>query len=330
MEKRQTGISVIICCYNSAKRIADVLNALAKQEFQSVVPWEILVIDNASVDNTAGAARSIWDHEEAGTTLRIIHEPKQGLIYARQKGIEEASFSYLVFCDDDNWLFPDYLETVYELFERDSSIIACGGIGIPVFETSKPVWFDEYAESFATGSQEMNREDGKILCLYGAGFSIRANAFDQLKTAQFKPLMHGRLGNKLSSSEDTELSYALVLMGQKLHFTPQLKFNHYLPKERLHFSYLKKLYIAFGNDGPVRNLYYANITNRYFHRQIRNWNVHFILSLFRLCKYFILPPKKWGRMIYFSWNKAYVRSLMSLRTKYSDIQKNIIAIKQIA
>jgi hypothetical protein len=176
----------------------------------------------------------------------------------------------------------------------------------------------------------MNREDGKILCLYGAGFSIRAIAFDHLNTLHFKPLMHGRLGNKLSSSEDTELSYALVLMGQKLHFTPQLKFSHYLPKERLDFSYLKRLYIAFGNDGPIRNLYYANITNRYFHRQIRNWNVHFILSIFRLCKYYILPPKKWGRSIYFSWNKAYVRSLISLRAKYNDIQKNILAIKQIA
>ena len=330
MENRQTGISVIICCYNSAKRIQDVLYALAKQQFQSPVSWEVLLVDNASVDNTAIVARSTWDHECPGITLRIVNEPQQGLIYAREKGIAEASFSYLVFCDDDNWLFPDYLETVYKLFEQEHSIVACGGTGIPVFETAKPTWFDEYAESFATGSQEMNREDGKILCLYGAGLSIRASAFDQLRTAQFKPLMHGRLGNKLSSSEDTELSYALVLMGQKLHFTPQLKFSHYLPKERLQLSYLKKLYIAFGNDGPVRNLYYANITNRYFHKQIRNWNVHFILSLFRLFKYFIVPPKKWGRMIYFNWNKAYVRSLISLRAGYSDIQKNILSIKQIA
>ena len=163
MKKRETGISVIICCYNSAKRIADVLNALAKQQFRSMVQWEILIIDNASVDNTAGAARSIWDLEKTGITLRIMHEPNQGLIYARQKGIAEASFSYLVFCDDDNWLFPDYLDTVYELFESEDSIVACGGIGIPVFETSKPEWFDEYAESFAIGSQEINREDAQIL-----------------------------------------------------------------------------------------------------------------------------------------------------------------------
>ena len=139
--------------------------------------------------------------------------------------------------------------------------------------------------------------------------------------------MQGRVGNKLSSAEDTELTYALVLMGYKLYYSHELTFYHYLPKERLSLTYLKKLFIAFGNDGPVRNLYYANISNRLFHRYIKNWNFHFMLSLFRLVKYSIIPPKKYGRTIYFNWNKAYIKELISLRGNYSTIKDNIFRIK---
>ena len=140
--------------------------------------------------------------------------------------------------------------------------------------------------------------------------------------------MTGRTGAALTSSEDFELTYALVLIGERLFFSDELKFYHYMAKERMELSYLKRLFIAFGNDGPVRNLYYANISTRFFHRQIKNWNFHFLLSLFRLFKYSVLPPKKGGRAIYFNWNKAYIRSLLAIRSSYTKMQYEICKMKK--
>ena len=328
--KKNIGISVVICCYNSSKRIKNVLEALSRQEFNSPVLWEVILIDNASTDNTAPIARSIWDMLETDIDFRVAYETSPGLANARRKGISEARYEYLIFCDDDNWLFPDYLQKAFNILNANSLIAACGGTGMPVFETSKPSWFDQYAEAFATGSQEMNNENGKLLNLYGAGIAVKKSSIEKLATAKFNPLMQGRKGSTLSSSEDFELTYALVLIGETLHFSNELKFYHYLTKERLTLAYLKRLFIAFGNDGPVRNLYYANISERFFHQQIKSWSFHFILSLYRLVKYLILPPKKGGRSIYFSWSKAYIKALFVLRNSYTDIQHDIYKIKKFA
>ena len=328
-DNKKEGVSVIVCCYNSSTRIKKTLHALANQRFHSPFLWEIILVDNASTDNTTEISRSIWKGLNTEIELRIVFESQAGLGNARRKGISEASYQFVLFCDDDNWLDQHYVQGVFDILNNDPAIAACGGIGIPVFETQKPYWFDDYAEAFALGSQEANNENGKILNLYGAGLAINTRILDELEMTKFTPLMQGRVGNKLSSAEDTELTYAFVLMGYKLYYSQELKFHHYLPKERLSITYLKKLFVAFGNDGPVRNLYYANISNRFFHKQIKNWNFHFILSLFRLVKYSIIPPKKYGRTVYFNWNKAYIRGLLSIRGNYATIKDNIFRIKAI-
>lgn len=323
------GVSVIICCYNSAGRIQATLDALAKQQFTSSFFWEVILVDNASTDNTAAIARVMWEGLNSPARLRIVTEPQPGLGNARMKGINEARYPILLFCDDDNRLGRRYVQGMYEILDNNPAIAACGGKGIPVFETAKPYWFDEYAETFATGSQELNTENGRLLNLYGAGIAIQKHALEQLYRSGFKPVMQGRVGKKLSSAEDTELTYALVLMGYALYYAGQLTFEHYLPKERLTTDYLKKIFIAFGADGPVRNLYYARISNRFFHKQIRNWNFHLALSLFRLFKYLIVPPKKYGRTIYLNWSLAYIKQLFALRTDYRKIMADISAIKKV-
>jgi glycosyltransferase involved in cell wall biosynthesis len=324
----KNGISVILCCYNSAARIGKTLEALAAQQLAESIPWEILLVDNASTDQTQMIARTAWEKLNSSARLRFLYEPKQGLAHARNKGIRDADFAYLVFCDDDNWLTPSYLQKVYNILHNDHEIAACGGIGIPVFETVKPDWFDEYQEAFALGSQDMNAENGRILNLYGAGLGVRKAAIAKLETREFTPFLQGRVGSRLSSSEDTELTYAMVLLGYKLHYTPELWFQHYLPKERLTFDYLQKLFISFGNDGPIRNLYYSMISERFLHKRIRNWSFHLLLSVGRLLKYGLLPPKKHGRKIYFNWNMAYIRELLAIRNTYQLLKQNILRIKE--
>ncbi len=324
------GISVIICCCNSSKRIGKVLQALACQVINLDWAWEIIVVDNASTDDTAMAVQQNWQALNSPVALRIVDQPVAGLFYAREKGIEESYYGYIVFCDDDNWLFNDYLQQVVNIFENNDQVSACGGMGIPVFEKAKPVWFDDYAECFATGSQEITREEGKLLNLYGAGMAIRKDSYNLLAKASFSPQFTGRKGKHLSSSEDTELTYALVLLGKELYFSDNMKFYHFMPDERMQLSYLKKLFTAFGNDGPLRNLYYANISARRVHKKLNNWNIHLLMSLVRLVKYLVIPPKAGGRSVYFHWSLAYIKSLMAIRGKYSLLRNNIINLKQFS
>ena len=326
--KNQQGISVIVCCYNSANRIGKTLSNLSKQENVSDLSWEVIIVDNASTDHTADISLAIWQELGAGTELRVVSEPRPGLGNARRKGITEASYSFLLFCDDDNWLSENYVRGMYELLGSDPNIAACGGMGVPVFETEEPRWFYEYAEAFALGSQDTAMENGQILSLYGAGLAVRKHIVEDLIRDGFEQLLPDRSGKTLSSSGDTELTNAMVLRGYRLACTDDLKFFHYLPKERLTFSYLRALFIAFGTDGPVRNLYYSYITGSRPHRLLKSWHIHLLLSLVRVVKYGLFPPKKYGRGIYYHWSIAYIKQLLVLRKGYPEIKRRITRIKE--
>lgn len=321
------GVSVVICCYNSSKRIEKTLIALANQVFTIDVDWEVILIDNNSSDDIHQTATNIWNGLYTGIDFSIYKEPQAGLGFARKRGIDSAKYDYVLFCDDDNWLAANYVQGMYTIMNSDDAIAACGGKGIPFFETNPPNWFMEYAEAFATGSQEINKVDGKIINLYGAGMTINKNHFYQLEQTGFKSLLKDRTGNSLSSSGDTELTYAFVLMGLKLMYADDLRFYHFMPANRLTKEYLSKLFNAFGNDGPVRNLYYAYISNSKWHQSMKNWYYHLCLSIFRLIKYQIEPPKANARGIYFNWSVSYIKSLIRMKPMYKHIKINIESLQ---
>lgn len=79
-----TGISIVICCYNSAQRLPLTLVHLAAQKVADNFPWEVIVVNNASTDNTEEAAFSSWDRESI--EMRVVYEPQPGLSYARHRG----------------------------------------------------------------------------------------------------------------------------------------------------------------------------------------------------------------------------------------------------
>ncbi len=54
------GVSVIICCYNSSSRIIPTLQNLVKQRVPNHIPWEVIVVNNASTDNTGEVAKETW------------------------------------------------------------------------------------------------------------------------------------------------------------------------------------------------------------------------------------------------------------------------------
>ncbi len=321
MSKYPKGITVIVCCYNSVKRLPKTLQALSKQGCH--MDWEVLIVDNASDDGTAEKALALWKTFNSLIPMRAVKEPVPGLSNARRTGVEASHYANVLFCDDDNWLSQHYVQGMYDILMSDPQIAACGGMGVPIFETKEPYWFYEYAEAYALGSQKINSEDGNILNLYGAGLAVKRSALDELYRSGFNSVLKDRVGKLLSSAGDTELTYALVLSGYKLHCSDDLKFFHFLSKERLDKRYLTKLFTSFGNDGPVRNLYYSYVSQRLTHKLIKVWVTHLLLSLLRFVKYLVVPPKKYGRKIYMSWSIAYIKSLWQLRTEYSALKKNI-------
>lgn len=241
-----TGISVIICCYNSELRIGETLKYLAAQRMVNF-PWEIIVVDNASTDNTKQHVRHVWEKlNRKDVTLTIADQPVQGLTHARRKGIEVSLYDIVIFCDDDNWLNTDFVNNAYAIMMSDPAIGAAGGEGKAVADGELPAWFESYKTYYACYPQ--SAQDGELsggmAFLYGAGLVIRKAIFQQLFSQGLEMVTTDRSGTKLNSGGDNELSYLIRLLGYKLWYSSRLHFFHYLPGPRLTKAYLYRLITA--------------------------------------------------------------------------------------
>ncbi|MBF2067333.1 MAG: glycosyltransferase family 2 protein [Calothrix sp. C42_A2020_038] len=237
-----TGVSIVICCYNSSQRLPKTLEHLAAQKLTSDLPWEVIVVDNASTDNTAEIAKTSWS--STAVPLRVVHEHQQGLIYARHRALIEAKYDIIGFVDDDNWVCPEWVQTVAEIMTQHPNVGACGGCSSVVSDVPIPSWFERYQGDYAVGSQAPKAgeitEQGRDF-LWGAGLSVRKQAWQQILDKGFEPLLVGRKGTALSASEDFEFCLALRAAGWQLWYDPRLQLQHCLPASRLQWSYLRRL-----------------------------------------------------------------------------------------
>src|SRR4051794_20780617 len=135
-------VTVAIPTYNRAGFLRQTLAGIAAQQFPRD-HFEVLVIDNNSRDHTRAI---VEEFSAARPAPRYIHEPQQGLDYARNRAIAEARGDIIVFGDDDILVEPDWLAqmTVPLLADGAHRIGAVGGEVIPIFPDGLPDWVREW------------------------------------------------------------------------------------------------------------------------------------------------------------------------------------------
>lgn len=242
----QQGISVIICCYNSSSRLPATLQYLSLQQTLHL-DWEVIVVDNASTDNTAQVAHQTWSSLNRKEILfTIVTENKAGLSFARQCGVNAARHEHIIFCDDDNWLNADYLQTAYNMMHSNKSIGALGGFGLAVSDGPLPEWFGNYEEAYAVGKQA--QASGCINhkgYVNGAGMVTRKSIFNATVNKKLPFLLSDRQGNALTAGGDCEYCLRVLLQGYNICYDERLVFKHYMPQQRLTENYRKSLFKAF-------------------------------------------------------------------------------------
>jgi len=332
------GVSAIICCYNSEKLIDRCLKHLFNQQFNAPIPWEIIVVNNNSSDSTVPLAYEA-EKKYNGRKVKflVVDEVKSGLIYARKKGRDVASFDYLVYSDDDNFFNDNYIETAYKIMESGEEIGIVGGLGIAEFENPdiNPPWFDVHQLSYAVGPQANNNLTGNETgFVYGAGIIIRKSVWLMLENHGFENLLCGRKREKLSSGEDTELCYAFRLAGYKIYYEPSLVFKHLIANGRTKIEYLEDLYFGFGKSNLVIGIY-----DHYLHSDINPKSVSrfplWINRLFYLKKLLTQYKKDKKNIVPFSkeWSKrieikGQIKAVWELRSGYDKFFDKVLALKK--
>jgi glycosyltransferase involved in cell wall biosynthesis len=105
--------SIIIPTYNRAHRIRRAIQSVLDQQY---ISWELIIIDDASTDNTEDVIQPYL----SDSRIRYIkNESNQERCVSRNTGIQAANGEYICFLDSDDYHLPHHLESFYNFLKKN-------------------------------------------------------------------------------------------------------------------------------------------------------------------------------------------------------------------
>lgn len=118
LDKINYDISVIVPMYNVEKRIKTCLSSLRAQ---TMVNYEVILVDDGSTDNTEQICRDFCESNEHFSYYR---KENGGSASARNFGLDVSKGEYIAFVDADDFVSSRYLELMYEIINQTKCDIA--------------------------------------------------------------------------------------------------------------------------------------------------------------------------------------------------------------
>jgi glycosyltransferase involved in cell wall biosynthesis len=228
-------LTVAIRTHNRAANITPILHALNTQTVTDF-PWEIVIIDNNSTDNTAQVVQNYTSQ----IPLRYIHEPIQGAAIARRRAIKEAQSDLIAFLDDDNIPIHTWVQAVQNFSLSHPQAVAWGGINRPRFQTQPPEGFQHLHLYFALidrGPNPLQYDPKRRIVPPGAGLVIRRPAW--LASVPQHPVLLGPTGQGIpTKGEDLEALFHMSKAGGEIWYNPAMVLEHLIESDRLTPDYL--------------------------------------------------------------------------------------------
>ena len=200
------SVSVVIPTYNYGKFIAEAIESLLSQ---TVLPGEIVVVDDGSADNTGAVVK--W----FGDRVRYVRQENRGVSEARNRGVAETTGELVAFLDADDTWEPTKLEKQVERFAADGEIglVHCG---MREFDSET----GETLEMHLDGGEDDVAEnllmwDGPVVVGPGGTIMVSRKAFEEA----------GGFDPRLKCGEDWDLCYRIARR-YKVGFVPEPLVNY--------------------------------------------------------------------------------------------------------
>lgn len=170
-------LSFVIPAYNEEAYVGKCLESIFKETEGKNYDYEIIVVNNASTDNTKKIASSF-------KKVKVIDEPKKGLVNARRAGYLVSKGDLIANVDSDTILTPGWIERVFYEFSKNKNLAGLSG---PFLYYDVPKWMIKTVKVFyyyAFGVYLLNRfvlKQGSML--QGGNFVVRRSSF--IKAGEF-------------------------------------------------------------------------------------------------------------------------------------------------
>lgn len=115
-------ISVVVTCYNYGRYLAQAVNSVLAQSFQST---EVIIVDDGSTDTTAQVGKELRDPWRG---VHYLHQRNQGASAAANRGISTAKGRFVTVLDADDWMAPTRLEKLYRVAVENQHSVICDDV----------------------------------------------------------------------------------------------------------------------------------------------------------------------------------------------------------
>jgi glycosyltransferase involved in cell wall biosynthesis len=133
------NVSIAVCTYNHSRSLAGTLESLSATRVPEGWEVELLIVDNASTDDTAQVIQSFMPQN--GLAVRYLHEPNQGQCFARNTALAESRGDIILFTDDDVRVPADWIKPMCARIMSGEADAVAGGIRLaPHLERPWMTW----------------------------------------------------------------------------------------------------------------------------------------------------------------------------------------------
>lgn len=201
-------ISIIIPVYNVEEFIKRCIDSVLKQTYKN---FELILVDDGSNDKSG----IICDHyKKNDSRIKVIHKENGGLSDARNVGIDVCVGKFITFIDSDDYVEPEYIETLYKaILKENSEISICSYQSI--YENGTILKQNENYNKVLTAKQTLEE------MLYQTNFNVSAWAKMYKKT-----LFDNIRYPKGKIFEDAFTTYKLVMLSDKISVNLKIKYNY--------------------------------------------------------------------------------------------------------
>lgn len=224
------------------------LHSLLDLKIPANLAWELLIIDNASTDDTGEVLKQIGPK----FPMRTVYAATPGVSHARNAVLENAQGRWIICTDDDATVPPDWVEKYLQAFRKFPLATFFGGGIVPEFPGADEDWKEavlRYAPTafaeFPVGHADirLDRSSPLYLLPYGANFALFA---ERARQARYRPELGRQPGAVLIGGEETQYLMDLVNLGHSGWFVANHPVSHWVEEDRQTLSYLAAYFYGQG------------------------------------------------------------------------------------
>ena len=213
-------VSVLIPVYNASQYLRECLDSIINQTYKNI---EIICVDDGSQDTSA---LILEEYAKLDERIRISKKKNEGVVSARKRGINEATGSFILYVDADDWIDSNMIEEMVTVaISNDAEIVTSGCIH--EYENHKTINTEKMKPGKYTG-EALRKLFLSSMVSTDVFFSqnVRVTLWGKLYKKDFLKPLQLQIDNSIITGEDVAVVYPSYLKAKCIYVTGK-NYYHY-------------------------------------------------------------------------------------------------------